>query len=244
MITQSEQLEIDKRMVRKEPTAPLRLNHIPLVNKSSWILNKVKGKSVLHAGPTDFPMTEGKAQNGTLLHLHMQGLCKDLVGVDLSASSIEWLRSNYSVDDIIFGNIEELDLIFPTKKFDVIVAGDVIEHINNVGGFYEAARKVLAPGGIIVVTVPNAFSIKKLLGVLLFKQERNHPDHLYYFTPLTFEQIAYRFGFNILEMAGFMIDAPERKENRFANFIVRSIMKITRNHYLADELAVVLKPAR
>src|SRR4051794_20020243 len=106
-----------------EPSTPLRMGRIPLLDKVSWILSHIQGKSVLHAGATDYPMHREKAKAGELLHELMRGHCRELVGVDLSADAIAFLREQYRITDIVHGNVEQLAKVFPGRKFDVIVAG-------------------------------------------------------------------------------------------------------------------------
>lgn len=63
-----------------------------------------------------------------------------LIGLDLDQRSIAQLRETFDIDDIQYGDAEELDSSFGTERFDVILAGDVIEHMSNIGRFFTAAR--------------------------------------------------------------------------------------------------------
>jgi 2-polyprenyl-3-methyl-5-hydroxy-6-metoxy-1,4-benzoquinol methylase len=225
-----------------EPQTPLHISHLPLISKTDWILKKVSGKSVLHVGPTDYPTAIELAQQGRLLHLKLQNQCKELIGVDLSQQSIDALRDQFGVTDIVFGDAEELDLVFPGRRFDVILAGDVIEHLSNLGRFLSSARKVLHPEGELIITTPNAFALKRMLGAILYRQERNHPDHLYYFSIMNLWQVAWRFGYVITEANTFMYENPHSALNRRGNMVTKLFMKLTSNNFLADELAVAMKP--
>ena len=95
----------------------------------------------------------------------------------------------------------------------------------------------------MIVTVPNSFAIKRMLGAILLRQERNNPDHLYFFSLMTLQQIAWRFDYSITESASFMYDAPEDAMNQRGNRGARLIMRLLGNNFLADELAVVMRPA-
>lgn len=226
-----------------EPRTPLRLGDIRMVDKVEWILGRIEGKSVLHVGPTDSPFAIERANEGRLLHPKLQGRCRELIGLDLDQHSIDQLRKTFGIDDIQYGDAEELDTIFGAERFDVILAGDVIEHMSNVGRFFSAARRGLREDGELLVTVPNAFAIKRMLGAIVLREERNHPDHLYYFSAMTLQQAAWRFGFAITELCSFMFDAPERPMNRRGNRGARFLMRLLNNRYLGDELAVAMRPA-
>ncbi|MGB8319888.1 MAG: methyltransferase domain-containing protein [Ignavibacteriaceae bacterium] len=214
---------------------------ISLVERKEWIYSHIIYQRVLHAGATDYPITKMKADSDQLLHIQLQGKCKQLVGIDIEKTSIKFLQKEYGITDIIEGDLEKLTLYFEKNYFDLVIAGDVIEHISNIGLFFNGAREILLPEGKLIITVPNTFSIKRFLGVIFLRQERNHPDHLYHFSPMNLQQAAWRFGFEIIEMASFIYSDSERKVNQRVNKIVQGILWITRNNFLADELAIVMK---
>ena len=226
----------------EELTSPLHLGKIDLIDKRDWILKKVTGKSILHVGPTDSPCTRTHARLGRLLHVALQGKCKELIGLDLDKAAIEIMREECQITDTQYGNAEELDKLFPAGRFDAIIAGAVVAHMSNIGLFFLCARKVLKPGGELIITVPNAFSIKRLLGAVLLRQERNNPDHLYFFSAMTLRQAARRFGYDLTEVSSFMYNAPECGLNARGTPIARMLIHILNNNYLADELAVVMNP--
>ena len=169
-------------------------------------------------------------------------MARELIGLDLDPDAIALLRDQYGIDNIIHGDAERLDIHFPERKFDAVVAGDIIEHVNNLGLVLSGIKKVLAPGGVLIITTPNALAIKRVLGALFLRQERNNPDHMYFFSPMNLWQAANRFGYHITEMHGFMYHAPGDRMNRMGNMGAGIIMNISRNFALADELAIVFRP--
>jgi hypothetical protein len=101
---------------------------------------------------------------------------------------------------------------------------------------------VLADGGQLVITVPNAFSFKKFVGVLGFRQERNHPDHVCYYSLMNLHQLLGRHGFEIIEIGAFLLEDPTRRPvNVVANLIARFAMALLRNNNVADEWAIVAR---
>lgn len=85
-----------------------------------------------------------------------------LVGVDLP-ESVDTLTKEFDLSEsgyshakdpnIVYGNMETVEL---GETFDVIVAGDVIEHTSNQGLFLDNIRRHLADDGQLVITTPNA----------------------------------------------------------------------------------------
>jgi len=58
---------------------------------------------------------------------------------------------------------------FKTHSFDIIVAKDIIEHIDNATGLLEEVRRLLKPSGYAVINVPNHFYLPLRLRVFLGK---------------------------------------------------------------------------
>src|SRR5690606_5474085 len=60
------------------------------------------------------------------------------------------------LDRVLLGNIEEMSLPWPDEHFDCIVCADVLEHLVNPSAVLAKLSRVLAPRGVIVISVPNA----------------------------------------------------------------------------------------
>jgi len=178
-----------------------------LVDRETYILNAVKGKSVLHLGCADYPYTEERIANGSWLHSKISVLAKSNVGLELDAATVNILRVKFKVENLIVGDAEKLDMLTP-QKFDLIVAGELIEHLNNPGLFLETARKVLAPGGMLIITTTNAFCLRRLIRIP-FGTESIHPDHSYYFSHTTLRTLVHRFGYVQKDAVSYRL--PNRK---------------------------------
>jgi SAM-dependent methyltransferase len=66
--------------------------------------------------------------------------------------------------DLNFGYFEEFDT---EERFDVIVMGFILEHVESPAYLLDRFRKLLKPGGRIYVAVPNAKSMNRRLGIEL-----------------------------------------------------------------------------
>lgn len=74
-----------------------------------------------------------------------------VMGVDLSEEAIDACRRR-GVTDVHVMPADRLDV--PDASFDVLVASDVLEHIEDDGRALREWRRVVAPGGILVIFVP------------------------------------------------------------------------------------------
>ena len=112
----------------------------------------VEGKDVLDIGSV------GQSDEYLLWGV-LQESARSLTGVDLPeapqiAESEFGVNTSHSENaSIVYGNMEKVDL---GRQFDVVTAGDVIEHVNNQGLFLSNIRRHLKPDGKLVITTPNA----------------------------------------------------------------------------------------
>jgi len=51
------------------------------------------------------------------------------------------------------------ELSFPAESFDLVLAGDVLEHVTDQGRFLDGCCRVLRPGGLLFLATPNRFSL-------------------------------------------------------------------------------------
>jgi len=173
------------------------------VEREQFILDFCRGKKVLHLGCADWPYTDARIKDGTWLHSKLTRVADTCLGVDLDSDTVLNLQEKNGIENIIEGNAERLDEL-DLDGFDVIVAGEIIEHLNNPGLFLESAKSVLVPGGKLLITTTNAFCFRRFIRIP-FGQESIHPDHTYYFSHATLETLVKRFGYSSAEKYSYCI---------------------------------------
>jgi SAM-dependent methyltransferase len=75
----------------------------------------------------------------------------EVTGVELSEASAELARGRH-VGEVVEGSVMEMP--FAPDSFDLAVCLDVIEHLQDDRGALRELRRVLAPDGALLVTVP------------------------------------------------------------------------------------------
>ena len=88
---------------------------------------------------------------------------------------------------------------------DLVVAGEVIEHLDDCGPFLDGLHALVAPGGMLAVTTPNGASLTNALAALV-NLEVNHPDHVVSFTSHTLDTMLRRHGWEPVEHAVFVYE--------------------------------------
>jgi SAM-dependent methyltransferase len=73
-------------------------------------------------------------------------------------------------------------LPFDEAGFDVVVAGELLEHLRDPARVVADVRRVLRPGGTFVASVPNAYRLKNRLRFLAGRKPEDDPTHLQMFS--------------------------------------------------------------
>ncbi len=163
------------------------------VDRLRYILDACAGREVLHLGCADHPYTRERLADGSWLHGAIARVAARCVGVDAAAEALDWLRRTQGIENLIEGDVEALDRL-NAGRFDLVVAGEIIEHLANPGRFLATVPAVLKPGGRLLITTVNAFCLRRTLRIP-FGAESVHPDHVCYFSHATLAALARRFGF-------------------------------------------------
>lgn len=77
------------------------------------------------------------------------------VGVDLAPEAAAYAQATYPLPNLRFTAGSCAALPFADGSFDLVVAFEVIEHLRDYRAFLTETRRVLAPGGFLIVSTPN-----------------------------------------------------------------------------------------
>ncbi|NCD41938.1 MAG: class I SAM-dependent methyltransferase [Bacteroidia bacterium] len=97
-----------------------------------------------------------------------------------------------------------------SEKYDVIVLGFVLEHVDNPSELIKQFQKFLSPEGRMYIAVPNAESMNRQLGHLagllpdLFELSQNDIDlgHRRFYTVESLKEVIQRSGGKVVRMEG------------------------------------------
>jgi len=157
--------------------------------------------SIIAAHPLPGTLVDVGTGNGLLMVLaQRQGW--QAIGIDVSESRARVCRENFGLD-VRTGTLEAVQL--PAASADAIALRHVLEHVEDPVGLMLEARRVLRPGGIFLLEVPNPVGIelafRRLLQRLKLRKTKwpGHvvPKHLFGFPPVCLANKAVELGFSV-----------------------------------------------
>lgn len=158
------------------------------------IIEYCAGRDVLDVGCVNHNITN--TQIDGWLHGEIKKVARTLIGIDYLKDEVCALnQGGYSVV------CADITKPLPLKNsFDVIVVGNLIEHLSNFEGFWENARTHLRKNGVVLISTPNPFYIEQYF----FTAFKNHiiinEEHTCWIDPIALDQLARRFDFSTVEV--------------------------------------------
>ena len=141
------------------------------------------GERVLDLGCGDGTFTAVVAQAGA-----------EPVGVDVAEAAVGRARARHP--DLQF-QLAPIDgpLPFEDNRFDVLWSSEVIEHVADTARWLSEVRRVLKPGGRLLLTTPSHGRLRVALhGVEGFSEPLG--DHLHLYTGRSLRTLLHEFGFS------------------------------------------------
>jgi 2-polyprenyl-3-methyl-5-hydroxy-6-metoxy-1,4-benzoquinol methylase len=166
-----------------------------------WLLPFLSNKTrVLQLGYGEGIIASGLTSEKCEMHI--------VEGADhLADAAIQNLGTKAIIHSSLFEDFK------PADQFDCIVATNILEHVEDPVLVLKLAYNWLLPGGIVLVTVPNAESLHRRLAVELGIQEtiydlspRDHVvGHLRVYDVNSLVQDCQSAGFRVIEKRGFVL---------------------------------------
>jgi 2-polyprenyl-3-methyl-5-hydroxy-6-metoxy-1,4-benzoquinol methylase len=170
--------------------------------KKQAILELTRGRKVLHLGCIGFgdvEFADRVALAKSSLHYSLSQHA-DVLGVDYSARVVNEYRKLGLFSNIVVGNVERLEELDVHDKFDVILAGDIIEHVSNPGLMLEGIKRFCRTDTRVIVTTPNAFGLPGYLRFTLGKFKEG-PEHVMTFNAQNLRHLLERHGYTVEEIS-------------------------------------------
>jgi len=135
----------------------------------------------------------GCGEGHMLGDLYQRGLLGRMVAVDLDPTRIAFAHARYPFCDYQTGDVHHLD--FADGTFDYLLAAEVLEHLPDPRRALQELRRVVKPGGYLIVSVPHEpfFHWGNLARGKYWDRGGRTPDHLNFWHRREFERLLAEF---------------------------------------------------
>ena len=122
---------------------------------------------------------------------------RNILGIDIMTENVA-ICQRFNLP-VLQGSIYNLELA--DDSLDICIMSEVIEHLDNVELALVSLRRVLRPGGDLIIVFPNdqVFKIARIM-FLKFKEAYADPGHLRQFTPRIIRKVLPQSGFKIIKV--------------------------------------------
>jgi len=161
--------------------------------KIKFFVKYSRGKSVLDLGSVDHYEENHKSKYWLFKAIEENAL--DVQGLDYYDEGVQALRAaGYNIQH---GDAQAFSV---DRKFEVVTAGDLIEHLPNLDGFISSVKRALVENGHLVISTPNPWCWKYSLYHLFFgKLKPVNREHVSWFCLQTIENLFSRYDFEVVE---------------------------------------------
>lgn len=188
--------------------------------KKNNLFEEFKGKTVLQIGVLgDF---KNYLRPGMIEQWEFYKICKiskKAIAIDILKEGIDAMKIK-GFNNIVNANAENFNL---NETFDIIYAGDVIEHLNNIGDFLECCKKHMRKNSRLIITTPNPYSIEMILRGIIGKTYGGICyDHTFFLHKRNMEMLAKRFK---MQVSTNYFSLPDKRNlvHKLMSFILKTL---------------------
>lgn len=143
-------------------------------------------------------------------------------GIDLNEEAVK--KAKTSGIDAVVADVFDMDTVFSGKKFDVIIAGDIIEHVFDTDLFLKKIYAVLDMNGTVLLSTPNLVSLGRRIMTLFgknpfcefsAKKDGINVGHIRYYTFADLEKQLAETGFSMVKTESDTANLPIKFVDKF-----------------------------
>jgi SAM-dependent methyltransferase len=165
-------------------------------DRIAYLCALAAGKSVLDIGVVEH--TSRAADSPAWLHGNLRQHAARCRGVDVLKDEVKTLQEQGY--DVVCADITQTPL---PQKFDLIIGGEVLEHLDSPGMFMENCAAMLPVGGRLAITVPNPWYanvvLKSFWGRCVFVDSA---DHVAWYDASVLYELGQRHGLELERFTG------------------------------------------
>jgi 2-polyprenyl-3-methyl-5-hydroxy-6-metoxy-1,4-benzoquinol methylase len=157
-------------------------------SRKDILMEYCAGKRVLDIGCVQHDVIHSSSEEW--LHRSLVDMASYVLGVDYLPDAVHELKKHgYNV---VLGDVNKPLPIDET--FDVIVIGNLIEHLSNFEGLFKNINQLLSPGGVALISTANPFFQDQYFFSAFKNTIIVNQEHTCWIDPITLDQLCSRFS--------------------------------------------------
>ena len=191
----------------------------PVADRIAELERRCQGRSVLDIGAVAHDSL--RMDSPTWLHGRLAAAAASCLAVDILPDGVEAMRAR-GFDAVVHDLSNGVGPLAARGPFEVIVAGEIIEHVPDQGMLFRTAQELLAEDGELVITTPNPFAPKRTAagrrGIVW-----ENTDHILLAFPTGIAELAQRHGLRLAEAFTVVDPTPSRQPRKVAARALRTV---------------------
>lgn len=186
---------MDEMVIERRQAHLAHARRLPVPDRATYLRTLASGRRVLDLGVVDH--TSASDRNERWLHGQLAEVAGTLLGIDIVADEVALLQQkgfDVACMDVTAGEL-------PDGTWDLIVAGELVEHLGSPGGLFDAAAALLDERGTFVLTSPNPYAPWRVVQNLRGRPHEN-ADHCLLLSPWGIAELAERAGLRLRSFRG------------------------------------------
>lgn len=167
----------------------------PVASRADFIRQRVTGRNVLDVGCVAHD--DERMRSSQWLHRQIAEAAESCVGIDVLHDGVAAMNAK-GYNAVVHNLDDGLGPIAGLGPFQVIVAGELIEHVGNLDMLFSTAAQALTADGEIILTSPNPYAPRRVRAGQRGDVWEN-ADHVSYAFPSGIAELASRHGLILSE---------------------------------------------
>ena len=167
----------------------------PVADRSAFIVERCRGRRVLDIGCVAHDVE--RMASPDWLHGQVAAAAETCLGVDVLPDGVDAMR-RAGFDAVTHDLTDGPGPVAERGPFDVIVAGELIEHVPSMDMLFTTARDLLSEAGELIITTPNPWAPHRVAAGQRGDCWEN-ADHILFAFPSGVAELAERHGLVLAE---------------------------------------------
>ena len=206
----------------------------PISDRVRFLEERCRGRRVLDVGCVAHEIS--RIDSSQWLHGRLASVADRCTGVDVLPEGVAEMRKR-GFEAVVHDLRNGLGPLVSSAPFDVIVAGELIEHVEHIDMLFRTAAEGLTPGGELIVTTPNPYAPRRVRAARLGIVWEN-VDHILYAFPSGMAELAERHGLVLAEAAV----TDDQKKLGLVDWVKEVQRRLRGRHYVTVGYATVGAP--